>query len=134
MLTHYFHYKTSVEPDYQSILNYIDMASNDLKSASELSESLKCKAINNLVYSMLQFDQLDRAKEFINQLSRYVHEDAYATATLGLYHIKNGNIEKGVLLYDEASEIVSDKITKGRIKQRKLIEQGFAGIKRIDRG
>ena len=80
--------------------------------------------INNLVFALLRFQEYDHATRHLGKLSRWVHVDPYATATLGMYNLCRGRIKRAEVLYRESMLLANDAISKERIRQRMSIEFG----------
>lgn len=124
LLTHIFFYRTLYEPDFEIIKKYLPDIQNLLNHPQELPEALHIRALNNTIFSLLIFDELDRARSCIGQLSRWVHSDPYATATYGLFHLKKGNLDKASDLYNESISMLDDRVMKKKIRQRMNLEFG----------
>ena len=73
-----------------------------------------------------------KAQQHLNKISRYIHIDPYATATLGLLYFKRGNIDKGMALYEEAMRLAPIAYERRRIGQKMNLELGFALLARGD--
>lgn len=81
--------------------------------------------VNNLVYMALENNDMVLAKEHINKLYNSMDEKiCYVYATLGLYKIKTGNLEKGKELYDLAIANTHAREVKNILKQKQYLEIG----------
>lgn len=80
--------------------------------------------INNTVFALLEIGNVDQAKTMLGKLSKYVHKHPFPTATLGLYHLRAGNKERGEALYREAAALAPDKEVKAKIIQKLHLELG----------
>ena len=87
---------------------------------------------NNAVFSLLIFDRIDLAIRFVDLLNPFVNKDPFVTATIGLFNLRRGRLEKGVLLYDQAVGMVGDARLKKRFRQRLNIELGRHFLNRGD--
>jgi Tfp pilus assembly protein PilF len=74
---------------------------------------------------MLEIGKLDVANSLLNRLSDYIHKNPYVTATLGLYHFKKGDMERGEELYREAIHMVTNKPLKMKFLQKLHLELGL---------
>lgn len=130
LLTHLFYYKTLVEPDRETLMRFIPRIEEILDSNYSIPDKLRCRVINNLVFALLTFQAYDHATRHLGKLSRWVHDDPFATATLGLYNLRKGKIKRAEALYRESIVLANNSITKERIRQRMSIEFGkyFLGL------
>ena len=133
LLAHIFYYKTLIEPDQETICRFIPRVKEILDSDPHIPNKLRCRALNNLVFALLKFGDDAQAAKLLGKLSRWVHVDPYATATLGLYNLRKGRIERSETLYRESILLADDSITKERIRQRMCIEFGRYFFGRGDR-
>lgn len=124
LFAHLFYYRTVIDPNRDIIEQYLPDALGDIRSLNNQSDRLICRALNNIVFCLLEFGEINRARSLLGELSRWVHEDPFATATLGLFHIKSGNSERAKELYQEAISMVQDNTLKGRIRQKMCLELG----------
>lgn len=90
----------------------------------EISEESLRFANNNIAFNCLLYDSLSNAQKFISKTMKYVGKDPYCTATYGLLHIKKGDIEEGVKLYETAISLANGRDFKDRIRQRMNFELG----------
>jgi len=87
---------------------------------------------NNLAFLLIEMGRLDEAQRHLSKISRFVHVEPYATATLGLLNLKRGNIDKGQALYEEAMRLASFAHDRRRIAQKMNLELGYAMLNRGD--
>lgn len=69
-----------------------------------------------------QSERFEKAKKIISEISQFIHKFPTTTATLGLWHLKNGNIEKGKKYYSESISIAHDKGLKQKLKAKMNLE------------
>ena len=124
LFTHLFYYKTLVEPDRETLIRFIPKIEGILDSNYSIPDKLRCRVINNVVFTLLRFQEYDHATRHLGKLSRWIHNDPYATATLGLYNLCKGRIERAEALYRESMQLANNATTKERIRQRMSIEFG----------
>lgn len=124
LISHVFYHKTVVQPDSSFLERYMPVALQMIKSNHEIPVSVLSRISNNIVFALLVFDRISDAKNSLHLLSEYIHCDAYATATLGLYHLKNNRYEKSKELYIEAMRLLPTKVAKDRMRQRMFFEFG----------
>ncbi len=79
--------------------------------------------INDLAYSYLMNNNLMKANEVLKKVKPILN-DPFITATRGLLKIKEGKIEEGRKLYNEAKKIARGDILKYQIEQKKHLEIG----------
>lgn len=124
LISYILYSKSLIDPDPEIIVHYVSRLEQILNRNRELSDKLYCRAINNLVFALLKICNFDRARNFLGKLGRWVHIDPYATATLGLYHLGRGGVDRARALYDEAISLSLDSSSKSKVRQRMYIEFG----------
>lgn len=87
---------------------------------------------NNLAFVLIEMGRLDESQLHLSKISRYIHVDPYATATLGLLNFKRGNLDKGQALYEEALRLAQFAYDRRRIGQKMNLELGYALLERGD--
>lgn len=87
---------------------------------------------NNLAFLLIEMGRLDEAQQHLSKISRYIHVEPYATATLGLLNLKRGCIDKGQALYEEAMRLAPFAHDRRRIAQKMNLEVGHAILMRGD--
>ncbi|MBK8117735.1 MAG: tetratricopeptide repeat protein [Candidatus Accumulibacter sp.] len=87
---------------------------------------------NNLAFLLIEMGRIDEAQQHLSKMSRYIHVEPYATATLGLLNFKRGHIEKGQALYEEALRLAPFARDRRRIAQKMNLELGYAMLDRGD--
>ncbi len=126
MLLHTTYYLTTLNKNSKEAnYNANQLLELLIKHRRRLDDALVCRGFNNVMFTYLEFDELEKAEMTRGYLSKYYHNDPYATATLGLFYIKNNLAEKGLMLYEEAVSLVADQKMKRRIRQRMHLELGF---------
>lgn len=83
---------------------------------------------NNIAFAYLEAGDIDTAKQYLQQLSNVVHKEPYPTATLGLFHMRKGNIDRAEHLYEEAIHLAKMPVDKQRIRQKLNFELGVQHI------
>ena len=132
LLTHLIYYYSFINADYNYADKYATKVLEEIQYLKIDNEGVIAKAINNSVFAYLLFRRVDKARLLLGDLSSYVHKDPYATATLGMFHILNGNIDRGHKLYEESISLISEYKTKSRFKQRMYFQLGEAYLERGD--
>lgn len=79
---------------------------------------------NNIAFAHLEAGQVDTAKKYLQMLSHVVHKDPYPTATLGLFNMRKGNIDRAKSLYEDAIHLARKPEDKKRIRQKLNFELG----------
>lgn len=97
-----------------------------LLKRDDLPEDAQRSLANNMAFVFAESEQLDEAQSFLPYLSRWVHTAPYQTATLGLIHMRKGNVERAMELYKEAIGLAASKEDKIRIRQKLNYELGRA--------
>lgn len=87
---------------------------------------------NNLAFLLIEMGRLDEAQQHLSKISKYIHAEPYATATLGLLNFKRGYIDKGQALYEEAMRLAPFAYDRRRIAQKLNLELGYAMLGRGD--
>lgn len=87
---------------------------------------------NNLAFLLIEMGRFDEAQQHLSEISRYIHVEPYATATLGLLNFKRGHIEKGRALYEDAMRLAPFAHDRRRIAQKMNLELGYAMLERGD--
>jgi len=93
-------------------------------SRDEISDDTARFAYNNIAFNSLLFNSIADAQYYLGKVMKYINIDPYCTATLGLLHIKKGNIEVGSKLYEKAISLANSRELKDRIRQRMNFELG----------
>lgn len=101
-------------------------------SGPALSEESKSFVFNNINFCYLYFGDVKQSGFFISKIKKYVHLDPYCTATYGLYLIKNGHLDQGRNLYEEAISLCKRHDFKEKIRQRMYLELGKFFLDRND--
>ena len=122
----YFH--SICFPDRENVLAIADDVINLAKTQSSSSRS-RLRAINNLIFAYLVFDENHKAAQLINSISHWIHKDPYATATLGMLKLKSDSIERGKELYKEAISLLHNDEDKNKFRQRFNYELGQAYLR-----
>lgn len=86
---------------------------------------IKSMLVNNIAFAYLEDGQIELAKEYLHKLSNIIHKEPYATATLGLLHMRMGNIERAESLYEESIHLARMPEDKNRIRQKLNLELGL---------
>ena len=133
LLAYLLYNKTLIEPDSDAIMRFFPKVEELLKRCHALSNKLRCRAINNLVFALLKIGNITQAMRFLGALGRWVHNDPYVTATFGLYHLKKGNIDRAQTFYQDSILLAVGPISKERIRQRMNIEFGRFYLEQGDR-
>jgi tetratricopeptide (TPR) repeat protein len=84
----------------------------------------KINYFNNVAFAFAEFNHLDEAESYLSEISFALHKNAFATATLGLIHLRNGEIARGIALYREAISLAEPLIHKAMIRQKLNVELG----------
>lgn len=119
------HYHTLVLGDLTPALENADRALQLLNSMKVRRDGAYMMLVNNIAFAMLEVGKLDVANSLLNRLSECFHKDPYVTATLGLYHFKKGDLERGEDLYREAISMIANKPLKIRFLQKLHLELGL---------
>jgi tetratricopeptide (TPR) repeat protein len=97
-----FHSKITIHID--ALRKIIDQ----LKS----SEKLYNRVNNNILYSLLESDRIDEAERIIDKLISRADKDPYLNATIGLYWLKKGAIDKGEAYYKRTIRMFTNQKLK----------------------
>lgn len=74
--------------------------------------------INNISFACAEIGNIPEAEKYLGMISHRIHIDCYPTATLGLIHLRKGNTDRGMELYEEAGRLARSTKDKSRIKQK----------------
>lgn len=112
----------------------LEIGQHELNSLDQLerNDNRRHQFHNNLAFVLIEMGRLDEAQQHLNKISRYIHVDPYATATLGLLYFKRGNFDKGKALYEEAMRLALVAYDRRRIGQKMNLELGYALLARGD--
>jgi Tfp pilus assembly protein PilF len=86
---------------------------------------IKEMLINNIAFAYLEAGQIEDAKRYLQQLSHVFHKEPYPTATLGLYHMRKGNVDRAETLYEQAIHLAKTPVDKMQIRQKLNLELGM---------
>lgn len=134
LLAYLFYNKSFIEPDADTIMRYLPKFREIIVQGENLPDKLRCRATNNLVFALLQIGNFVESTQLLDALSRWVHIDPFATATLGLYQLIKGRVDRAINYYREAISLESDSVLKERIRQRMNFEIGRHYSHQGDRG
>lgn len=95
-----------------------------LSSQNSEYTQIKDFLANNIAFAYLEAGQIDTAKQYLQKLSHAVHKEPYPTATLGLFHMRKGNVDRAESLYEEAIRLARKPEDKRRIRQKLNFEFG----------
>jgi Flp pilus assembly protein TadD len=115
------HYYSVVVPDKAKVFSLVEEAIAGAER-EDVEDKLRIQCANNVVFSLLQFNEIKRASQYLSLLHPEVLKNPYATATYGLFYLRKGNFSKGKVLYDKAIQLAGNKLLKGRIRQRMALE------------
>lgn len=104
----------------------------DMLTRLERDDSRRHLLHNNLAVLLIEMGRFDEAQQHLSKISRYIHVEPYATATLGLLNFKRGHIDKGQALYEDAMRLASFAHDRRRIAQKMNLELGYAMLDRGD--
>jgi len=134
LLLHMNYYTTVIEVDKEKSIKLADEIFSFISSSNvTIDKELKGRAYNSVMFAFLEFDCLDKAMKVRDYLSQFVHISPYATATLGLLHLKCGHYKRGKELYEEGIGLAVDSKIKKRIRQRMFLELGLFHLKAGDK-
>ena len=75
--------------------------------------------------NLRQYQNELKRTPYLQQLSNVFHKEPYPTATLGLFHLRKGNIERAQQFYEEAIHLAKNAEDKTRIRQKLNLELGL---------
>jgi hypothetical protein len=87
---------------------------------------------NNVFFAFSEFGMTDEAARLIPFLDVVFHRNPYPTASLGLFHIRKGNLERGTKLYEEAIGLTTNARDKARIRQKLWLELALNAVSHND--
>jgi tetratricopeptide (TPR) repeat protein len=96
-----------------------------LTTLSPQDAQTKNMLANNIAFAYLETGLIDAAQRYLQQLSHVIHKEPYPTATLGLFHMRKGNIDRAEHLYEEAIHLAKMPEDKKRIRQKLNLELGL---------
>lgn len=86
--------------------------------------------LNNLAYSYLMMGNVEKGRSILDSITNQdALENPHLFATRGLLLIKEGAIEEGAHLYNQAANLAPDKETEAQIRQKKNLELGRYWLK-----
>ena len=121
LITHYSLEEESGQISLELIRRYKDL----LDELRPEDIQIKNMMINNIAFAYLESGQIDNAEQYLNRLTQVFHKDPFATATLGLFHMRRGNMDRAAGLYEEAVHLAADSEDKKRIRQKLSYELGL---------
>ena len=77
---------------------------------------------NNIAFAYLEAGDVEAARRYLQKLSHAIHKEPYPTATLGLLHMRKGDVERAENLYEEAIHLARTPVDKARIRQKLNLE------------
>jgi len=116
-----YHY-SMVEENLDQALSVAREALNLSKSVEYFSDEFRATVLNNIMYVFLLAGDLESAKNVLPGVAPLVHKFAIPTATFGMYHLVQGDYEKGTKLYDEAIKLTPNAEISYQIDSKKKLE------------
>ncbi|WP_186210032.1 tetratricopeptide repeat protein [Burkholderia gladioli] len=114
----------SLRDERDAALNLISRYSHLVSDLSQADFVQRNMLANNIAFAFAEQDKISDAERYLQFVSNQVHIDPYPTATLGLLHIKKGNIERAKNLYEEAIRLAKHNEDKAVIRQKLNLEIG----------
>ncbi|MDH5723796.1 MAG: tetratricopeptide repeat protein [Alphaproteobacteria bacterium] len=106
---------TELQADYSGSLKWLRVA---LQKAPD-----NLLLLNNLAYTYLMKGDIEKGRSVLDSIAnRNLLENPHLFATRGLLLIKEGAIEEGAHLYNQAIDLAPDKETTAQIRQKKNLE------------
>ena len=122
-----YHYSV-IEHNKPLALKYIELAEKWNAKNLDVDDSLKNQLINNLTFALVSYDELEQAKKFFPLISN-ITEQPFPCATLGMYHLRKGEIERGESYYLKAISMLVAKKDKDRFKLKLNYEKALQYFK-----
>jgi tetratricopeptide (TPR) repeat protein len=94
----------------------------ELTGNASLTPLERLQAANNLIFSMLEAGNLEKARSLLPGISSGIHKLPHATATLGLYHFRKGDRSRGEELYEESIRMLPSGRERNRFRQKMYLE------------
>lgn len=123
--------------DQENIASYVGMSYLLTELKADYSGAIKSLKVglqkapdnllllNNLAYTYLMKGDVEKGRSVLDSIiNNDLLENPHLFATRGLLLIKEGAIEEGAHLYNQASNLAPDKETKAQIRQKKNLELG----------
>ena len=113
--------------EYETIPKALELVIQYEKLINELEPQYtlnKDMLINNIAFTYLEAGQIETAKKYLQLISHNFHKDPFATATQGLFHMRQGNVDLAEHLYKEAIHLAKSTTLKKRIRQKFNFELG----------
>ncbi len=115
-----------LSPDKAAEALTIGQAAIEESKKLDVNDPRRLVVHNNMAFLLLELGDLTEAEKHLAQISKYIHTDPFATATLGLLHFKRGSIDKAKSLYEEAKRLAVHTMDRHRIAQKLNYELGCA--------
>ncbi|TSA01069.1 MAG: tetratricopeptide repeat protein, partial [Nitrospiraceae bacterium] len=81
--------------------------------------------LNNLAYNYLMKGNIENARGVLDRINEQdALENPHLYATRGLLLVKEGALEEGARLYNQASILAKDEETRAQVRQKKNLEMG----------
>ena len=129
-LTSYHSYVTG---DFSEAKKYAELAFQLVGDSGKIDRQRRNSAINNLAFVLIEMGYLEEAKSFLRKLQLGLLRDEYTCATMGLFALRNGHLEKGKELYRRAIAIARGREKKDLLRQLLNLEIGRYLTKRGER-
>lgn len=107
----------------------------DLLNSVERRERARLEpvVVNNWAYALIEMNRTEEAMPVINRLGGMLaRSDPIHAATLGLWHLKKSQIERGKELYLKAIDSCKDRYTQTLLRQKLNLELGRAYLHRTE--
>lgn len=124
VLNQLIYFEAVINNDKDAALPYVETLKRYLESSDLMSSDLIVRSKNHIAFYYLSFGDAQGAEKILLPMSNYIHKNPFLTATLGMYHIVKGNIERGKELYLNAIHMVGNDKLQRRMRQRMHYEIG----------
>lgn len=116
---------------YNSLMNNFDITMSLIKEFDHIIKEFdsyypatRDSLINTLAFAFAESGDITMAEYYLSNIRNILLKEPYPTATLGLIHIRKGEIEKGTMLYERAIGLSLNNSDKIRIRQKLNLELG----------
>lgn len=102
-------YETTVTGNFDEAFRFGELALNASKKLRLNREPSINVALNNFVYTLIELNRLEEARELVNLLRTDFEDSEFILGTIGLFNIRIGKLDRGESLYRQAAAKAKSK-------------------------
>lgn len=103
--------------EYDLISQLINELEEDVGKIT-LPEKTKLRVLNNILYSLIDINEFNRAGEIFRKIFNDIDQDVFLNATYGLYSFRIGDINNGIAYYKKSISLAINQELKTNLNRK----------------